>query len=58
LNEEISLPELYLPSLGLNSLLWMQIKYTGNQGVLIPGFCFPNFIKTQKFSQEMARASK
>jgi hypothetical protein len=35
-----------------------KIEYTGKQGVLIPGFCFPNFIKRHKFFQGLARASK
>jgi hypothetical protein len=58
LNEEISLPELHLPSMVHIPLCGCKIQHAGNQGVVIPGFCFPNFIKTHKFSHWLARASK
>jgi hypothetical protein len=58
LNDEISLPELHLPSLGAYSFVWMQNIANWEKGVVIPAFCFPNFIKTIKLSQGLARASK
>jgi hypothetical protein len=45
LDEEISLPELHLPS-----LVWLQNIAHWKPGVVIPAFCFLNFIKTHILS--------
>jgi hypothetical protein len=57
LDEEISLPELHLPSLDAYSLLRMQNITHWIPWVVIPGFYFPNFTKAHIFSQGLARAS-
>jgi hypothetical protein len=44
----MSLPEVHLPSLGAYNLVWMQNIAHWKPGGVIPGFCFSNFIKTQK----------
>jgi hypothetical protein len=58
LNEEISVPEVHLPSFGAYSLVWMQNIAHWKLSFVIPIFCFPNFIKAHIFSQGLARASK
>jgi hypothetical protein len=43
---------------GGHSLMWGKIEYTGNHGVVFPGFCVPNSIKTHKCTHWLPRASK
>jgi hypothetical protein len=58
LDEEISLPELHVPSFGAYSLVWIQNIAHWKPGGCNSSLCFPNFIKTHKFSDGLARASK
>jgi hypothetical protein len=48
LEEATSLSEQHFPSPDVTPLYGHKVYHTGNQGVVIPGFSVPNFIKTCK----------
>jgi hypothetical protein len=55
LDEAISLPELHLPSCGSIFPYMMQSIAHWGPGVMFPGFCVPNFIKTHNRTHWLAR---
>jgi hypothetical protein len=56
LDEASSLSEQHFPSPELIPLCGHKVYHTGNQRAVIPGFSVPNFIKTCKNTQWLARA--